>query len=178
VYSGKTGAVLFELDGTQADEGYGYAVAAVSDLNQDQFSELAILTKTMGKAYVIDGKTHTTIYTLPIEGKFINPYKKGTKLFASCDIDLDGTKDIVVGSPNAMIGQQARNGAVFVYSGKNGQLLGRWEGTPTPTGDQFGISVACVKDVNHDHVPELLVGAASYNGEGRAYLISGDYFNP
>jgi len=51
------------------------------------------------------------------------------------------------------------------------QLATTWVGENA--GDQFGLNVAPAGDVNKDGCSDLIIGAPSYQGKGKAYVISG-----
>jgi len=86
---------------------------------------------------------------------------------ACCDLDRDGVAETLVGARDADPNGVPDAGSVFIYSGRDGHLLKRLDGT-VPSG-VFGISIACC-DVNRDGRPDVLVGAAN---EGRVYVYSG-----
>jgi uncharacterized delta-60 repeat protein len=81
------------------------------------------------------------------------------------DIDKDGFDDIIVGSPqsNPIVSgsdKPANNaGSVIVYSGKTALPIPNLTFTGDAAGDQFGIAVAGAGDVDHDGVPDIIVGA-------------------
>jgi FG-GAP repeat protein len=83
------------------------------------------------------------------------------------DIDGDGVKDAIVGEPNN--GADANTGTTYVYSGRTGQLIYRFDGAP---GDDLGFSMADAGDTNRDGVHDILVGAPG-NGPGHVDLYSG-----
>jgi hypothetical protein len=70
-----------------------------------------------------------------------------------CDLDGDGISDFIVGAPMT---DRAR-GAVYVFSGENGHLLGVVRGEAS--GDRLGYCVACGGDVNQDGANDVVAGA-------------------
>ena len=74
---------------------------------------------------------------------------------AAGDVDGDGFDDLVVGLP---LGGGAGQGAVRVYSGATGQMIGI-EIVGTTSGGQFGHSVCVIGDLDDDGREEFVVGA-------------------
>jgi hypothetical protein len=90
------------------------------------------------------------------------------------DLDFDGVHDVAVGAPNAEF-NGPQSGRVVVLSGGDGSVLFAVNGPAA--GMRFGFAVDGAGDVNHDGVPDLIVGApdADFAGQnaGRFYLLSG-----
>lgn len=83
------------------------------------------------------------------------------------DVDGDGAKEAIVGEPYN--GDDASTGTTYVYSGRTGRLIYRFDGA---AGDQNGFSMADAGDTNRDGVHDILVGAPG-NGPGHVDLYSG-----
>jgi hypothetical protein len=66
------------------------------------------------------------------------------------DVDGDHVNEAIVGEPFTDAG------STYVYSGRTGALLYRFDGA---SGDLNGFSMADAGDVNGDHVHDILVGA-------------------
>lgn len=101
----------------------------------------------------------------------------GTSLAGAGDINSDGYSDYIVGVPDrdlSIVGQ----GFVYVISGKDRDTLYSFPGTVGGfLGVHFGNSVAGGADVNNDGVPDIIIGAYSYDAgtidAGRVYVYSG-----
>lgn len=94
----------------------------------------------------------------------------GTSVSAAGDVNQDGFVDVIVGNPRAGYGG-IDSGSAFVYSGKNGSLLWRFDGRK---GDLLGSSVAGAGDIDGDGFADMVIGApgtADYRGS--AFVFSG-----
>ena len=83
------------------------------------------------------------------------------------DVDGDHVTDAIVGE--AYSGADHGTGTTWVYSGRTGRLIYRFDGAP---GDNNGFSIADAGDTNGDHVHDILVGSPG-NGAGHVDLYSG-----
>lgn len=96
---------------------------------------------------------------------------------AVCDLDGDGKRDLVVGSPHADRNDSDKaTGGVFVVFGApaanvklSGGATNQFSFFGAASGDELGASVACAK-LNDDNVDDLVVGAP---GAGRVYVVFG-----
>src|SRR5262245_24380750 len=98
----------------------------------------------------------------------------GSNLAGVPDADLDGVRDLLVGSPLAGAARQA--GMAHLLSGATGSVLGVASGASM--GDQFGECVASAGDVDGNGVGEYLVGASladpgGLSAAGRLFVRSG-----
>lgn len=179
VYSGADGAVLYTYVGGGHDR-LGLCVAAAGDVNNDGRADFIIGSpqddpgfSQTGRAVVYSGATGLPLWTYVGEATFD---RFGASAAALGDINNDGFGDFVIGAPQHA-GTAVLAGRVYVYSGKTGALIRMHDGEAL--GDYFGISVAGPGDVNHDGVPDVLVGAYFNNptdvlvNSGRAYVYSG-----
>jgi hypothetical protein len=85
------------------------------------------------------------------------------------DVDGDRAGDVIVGEPGCCA---EKPGATWVYSGRTGAPLRRFEGA---AGDENGFAIADAGDVNRDGVHDILSGAPRQTAdtEGHAFLYSG-----
>jgi hypothetical protein len=81
------------------------------------------------------------------------------------DIDHDGVTDVITSEPYA----RGADGTTWVYSGRTGRTLWRFDGAP---GDFQGAAIADAGDVDRDGVHDIISGATTA-GPGHAYVYSG-----
>ena len=180
VRSSRSGAVLASYVG-QPGERLGYAIADAGDVDGDGVHDV-IMGAPQGRlyctgsepgpghAYIRSGATGTLLLSLSgvaVRGHF------GAAVASAGDVDGDGHADVLVGAPCAD-GSGAESGAAYVISGATGQTLFALAGRAA--GDHFGIGTAPVGgDLNHDGVPDSVVGAADAGAGARGvvYSISG-----
>ena len=120
-----------------------------------------------GRAFVFDGQTARLLYTLD------HPFPQKAASFACSvaaagDVNQDGISDLLIGA----FGQE-QGGRAYVFSGTDGAYLLTLKPPQSQLGASFGWSVAGVGDVSGDAIPDLVVGAYNQDGEGRAFVYSG-----
>jgi hypothetical protein len=156
LYSGKDGK---EIRSISESRGYmtGWALAGIPDLNADGCDDLvagAPGAENDGKAFVYSGKDGKTLFTLEPDDDGLNS-KFGDEVGNAGDLDGDGWADIIVGA--RLDGKNGRDaGAVYVFSGKSGDLLYEHRGTVEEV--EFGFAVAGVGDVNQDGRADYAIG--------------------
>jgi hypothetical protein len=174
------------LTGLDGDFGnFGYAVAAVGDLDGDGYGELLVgapgATNNTGRAYVFRGGA-TGPATTPT-ATFVGPdgtgHFFGFALAGAGDVNGDGRLDLLIGAPGLIFGLSSPSeGRAFVYlndgntfaTALNRTALAGTEGVK----DYFGQGVAGVGDVDNDGFTDLLVGAPATNtSPGRAFVFPG-----
>lgn len=160
--------VLYQLDGEQVGDAYGWIAMDLGDITGDGIHDLLTTAPfyadengaPAGKVYVYNGADGSLLNTITGSGVALLGYSANT----AGDVNGDGVPDYVVG---AIIGSYAE-----VYSGADHSLLLRLDGAG---GDWFGSAVSGAGDVNHDGYADIIVGArfANDDASGRAYLFSG-----
>ena len=203
VYSGRTGRLIHTIDNPspQPDSAFGFAVAALGDLNADGVPDFIVgafgqgeagsaLSLTLadqegqlkegldikkvgsGQAFVFSGKDGQLLYTLQAPEQDAGA-GFGFSTAALGDLTGDGVPELLIGAP-----AQGGSGRAYIFNGQDASLLHVLSPPSPPGRDAFGWSGAGAGDLNKDGIPDLLVGAPYTNvGEhailGRVYAISG-----
>ncbi len=171
-------ATLYTLNPDKSADKFGWSARGAGDVNNDGrpdfivgATENNLFTGGEGYARVFSGATGLPLYTfngVTVDDGF------GTSVDGAGDLNNDGFDDVIVGAP-FVINAGTLRGAITVFSGKTGGIIGQAFGPVT--NDQLGGAVAGAGDINHDGVPDLIVGAPdSANGgnqRGKAIVYSG-----
>ncbi len=177
VYSGATGALLYQKDGMNGDDAFGWSVAGAGDVNGDGKDDFIIGAPfaipggllNAGSAYVYSGSTGALLHQK--DGVDSSNYFGGSVAGAG-DLNGDLKSDFIVGAPGASPGGLPGAGSVYVYSGADGSVLYQKNGSAI--GDDMGDfgAVAGAGDVNGDGRPDFIIGAYYANPGGRIYAGS------
>ncbi len=162
VYSGKTGQLLWKVDGAPGDQ-LGTGIEAAGDVNKDGIPDVIGSAPSIDTVYVYSGRNGRVLMTLHGEAAGDT---FGAHVACVGDVDGDGYSDIIVGAPGNNTGGKGA-GRAYVYSGKDGRLLLTLNGKRA--GDAFGSTVSGYSDAKQ-HL--LLVGApaAGPRKSGRVYV--------
>lgn len=99
---------------------------------------------------------------------------------ASCDLNGDGSPDLVVGAPFYAdeTSGAVRGGAIYLFQSQNGKLgqLRRIKIVGRELLSQFGLSVTCMGDMNGDGFEDIAVGAPYEVKGGSVFIIFGGGF--
>ena len=181
--------------------GFSSALSALGDVNGDAIPDYVVgayeqtwdENNHQGRAFVFDGQTGKLLLELD------NPHPQADAAFgfavaAAGDVNQDGVPDCLIGAfgqgeaGNAEtlvfgwtaedgsehnVSKRVGSGQVFVFSGRDGQLLHSLEAPRQSAGAGFGWSVASAGDLNGDGIPEPIVGAHGQDHEGRAFVFHG-----
>jgi hypothetical protein len=169
VYSGSTGALLWETTGTTQDEELGASVAGIGDVDGD------------GKCDVVVGSNHDEAFVCDAHGGTLFHLTHGASFgysVAGCgDVDGDGVPDLLVGEPlaNHKVPPLQDCGEVRAYSGATGLLLYAIHGTNAS--DQLGRTLARLGDLDGDGVGDFIAGSqfsdANGTNSGIVRVVSG-----
>ncbi len=179
------------LTGSAAADEFGATVAGAGDTNGDGFADFLVgaplrdFVGTDSGAVTWYFGRGDGISTSPIEISDAGAGDNfGAALASAGDIDGDGLADFVVG---AYLAGPTDNGAVVYYKGNTnptGASAATIVGESDPNdGDQFGLSVAGVGDIDGDGIDDTVVGAWRHDvcfvprqfcdDAGRVYVILG-----
>jgi uncharacterized Zn-binding protein involved in type VI secretion len=168
VFSGGDGSVLLEFDGQQDDNKFGDGVTGNVNLDGDDVPDFLITSSTKGdrpgagRVYAYSGATESLLYY--VEGEGSQAYF-GADLAANIgDVNGDGCDDFCAAASGANPRGKTYAGSAYLYSGRDGTLLARFDG------EAAGDSVRWVSgagDVNGNGVPDIIIGARYADPEGR-----------
>ncbi len=170
VYSGRTGARLFTIDPSPKGVQFGsFFVAGVGDVNRDRVPDIYAADYSdrtngveAGRAAVYSGRDGSELLSwLGHENDGLGPGR------GAGDVNHDGRPDVIVGSYTASDGAPLA-GKVQIFSGADGSVLRTF--TSTTAGENLGFDAVGIGDVNHDHVPDALLAAATGD---HVYIVAG-----
>ncbi|MGH8007996.1 MAG: integrin alpha [Candidatus Binatia bacterium] len=154
---------------------FGSALAVIGDVNGDgtpdylvgAYNQRVNKVDGQGQAFVFSGKDGQLLLTLD------DPTPQdhaafGFAVAAAGDVSQDGVPDLLIGAFG-----QGGSGQVFVFSGKDGQLLSTLQAPQPQLGGGFGWAVASLGDLTGDSIAEFLIGAFGQDGEGRVFVFDG-----
>ncbi len=164
VFSGQDGKRLFSIEGVQAGQRFGAAVAFVDDTDGDGKAELAVGSfgwnaTSGGKTIVgagkfeVFGSSGSTLLTLEGTSNYEN---FGESIAVPGDVTLDGVPDYVVGAGNARVAG-TRRGTAYIVSGADGSIVGVSEGASKF--DNWGAVLGVAPDRTQDGVNEIIVSS-------------------
>ncbi len=187
-----------------SDNNFGFAVAAVGDLDGDGVGDLAVgapgdlisiplpcpvepppcvANPVNGRAFAFSGSTGALIrnFTPAAAEGFL---EFGFAVEGLGDVTGDGIPDVAVGSP---VHHLTSWGEVYAFSGADAAQLWRTREPPYPDERQdipsFGRFLASIEDLDGDGRRDLIVAApfhdadpdpVSYQLTGRTHILSGD----
>jgi hypothetical protein len=110
LYSTKTGALLWSVDGHAGDQ-LGIGIEAAGDTNHDGVPDVVASAPGAGKAYIYSGKDGRALLTFSAE-KTSDSF--GRHVSGVGDVNGDGYPDVIVGAPGNGAGGEGA-GRAYVY---------------------------------------------------------------
>ena len=163
------------LAGITTDDGFGFSVASVGDMNGDGFADVVIgaydVNVGRGAAYVYLGSPGGLSATPSLVLSGVSADDKFGQSSAAGDVNGDGLADLLVGAFQTGSGA----GLAYLYLGSAGPL----SSAPATTlhgvtaNDNFGFSVAGAGDVDGDGYSDVLIGASGVGETGAAFVYLG-----
>lgn len=163
VYDGKTSELVYELEGENAGDRFGWSVSDAGDVDIDGFDDFVIgapgvddrkYGEDAGMAFVISGQDAEVLHEIEPESQ---NEELGWSVANAGDTNIDGFGDVVVGAPGARKRKKSpATGAVRVYHGKKGKLLHTFYGEEE--GDRFGHAVHTAGDADGNGAADIIVG--------------------
>lgn len=168
VRSGRTGAVLYSVQGSSMFGIFGWNVNEIGDIDADGISDFIVGSRQGNYAEVFSGVNGASLNTI----RGIGPNDRlGVTVDGAGDVDGDNVPDYIVGAPEEYQGGNQR-GYAEVYSGRTHRRLYRFNGIQF--GDQYGTWVTGIGDVNKDGYDDVAIGAIQPQiGPGYVELRSG-----
>lgn len=160
--SGGSLTILRTWEGVPGED-FGFALAAIPDVDGDRKKDLvvgapAIQTQQAGSVRVFSTGSGALLQEIagssPSDGF-------GRSVDTIADVDGDRSADLLVGAMYHRLGQEDRAGRAVVVSGRTGRELFDWVGSKA--GDNVGVTVVAIGDVNLDRRPDFLAGAYGWD---------------
>ncbi len=177
VYSGDDEALLYTLDGITLYESFGAIVAGSGDLDLDGYSDFMISgvlggATGAGRVCVYSGQQGSLLYEwfgdAPVD-------YFGSSIAFGEDVNRDGVEDLLIGA-TGFLKPDTSPGWAYIYSGRDGAFLSRFEGEAFA--DRLGVSASGAGDLNDDGCADAMFGAYLHdsvaNNAGRAYVFAGN----
>lgn len=165
VVSGRTGDVIYQIDGGQPEDRLGLDVTGLGDLNGDRIGEFALITRAIdpGSVAIHDGATGEVMFHAPPTAHPPRRVRNGG------DLNGDTVDDIVIGTRRIPNGGGNPEGEVRAVSGRTGELL--W--TLGRIDYYLGSALATGADLSGDGVPDVIGRTAPTFNQEMIELISG-----
>ncbi|MGH8003456.1 MAG: integrin alpha, partial [Limisphaerales bacterium] len=160
----------------------GFSVAGGGDVNGDGFADFLVTIPGAdaggaGNSAVLPDAGAIEVFS-GADGQLLfqaDGLNEGDRLGGSAgiggDVNNDGFEDFIAGSPEADVNGMVDAGAVYVYSGADGNVLYEIKGTATA--NRLGGSAGILEDINNDNYDDFIVCApgADFGGSGSSAVL-------
>ena len=178
VASGRTVALLYEIEAPEECDEFGTAIADAGDVDSDGISDLLVGAEGgaggRGRAYVFSGATGERIFPMkPLTGRSVGS-RYGAAVVGVGDFNRDGFADFAVAAPGEKVDATSR-GRVFLYRGGPSRTIAEERSFEArDPGEAFGTALAARMDFDGDGALDLAVGAPPLGPGplGHAYVLS------
>jgi len=175
VISGRSGDVLFKLEGTPGSQ-LGWCVAGAGDVNGDGRADLVAgapgEAQATGVVHVFSGVDGAELRVLRGEAA---GDRFGTDARTVGDLDGDGVPELLIGAPKHD-GAGADAGRAYLFDGESGEQLHAFDGG-RPGDELGGGELAGFRKDDHSVLVVAALKAGPGNG-GRVYAWSGMNYEP
>ncbi|MBC8405203.1 MAG: FG-GAP repeat protein [Planctomycetes bacterium] len=115
VYSGKTGALHFEVDGSLVEYKLGISVSGAGDVNGDGFDDVIMGSQKGpgGRIYIYSGVDGTQLHQLVAAADYDH---FGDSVSGAGDINQDGYADVIIGALNTDPSGVSDGGSAYIYA--------------------------------------------------------------
>lgn len=167
VFSGATGALLYEFGSTRQDAAFGFAVTIPGDANNDGYADILIgaphddrVVAYGGYAVLYSGKDGSLLMSFePADGNASThsplDWWLGASLHGVGDTNDDGTLELLVGAPTFVDG--AGNGAAILFSGRDGGWIYHFQDLSSLASLAFGSTVTHAGDLDSDGLDDFII---------------------
>lgn len=174
LYSGRTGQVLYHLDGTAPNDRFGIQCGPAGDVNGDGYADFLVgangadgtAGQDTGRVTLYSGFDGSVLHE--IEGRSAQDGMAAATGVG--DMNGDGIPELLVASP------AAGPGTALLLDGRHFTTLYTFVGESA--GDALGRLVAAPGDTSGDGIPDLLLGAPSTDmggsDSGQVLLFAGN----
>lgn len=182
-------SLAFVMEGSQANDQFGYSVAGAGDVNGDGFNDVVIGAPSHSNGQQKEGAAYIYYGNLfginnAANSEVVLEVDDAQALFgfsvsSAGDVNGDGISDVIVGAPLFKNSPQVADGAAFVFHGSlqgistavNAKLQGKQADA------HFGGAVSGAGDVNGDGYSDVIIGAPDHDNnevdEGAAFVHHG-----
>ncbi len=162
VYSGASGNLIYQLEGTAAWDNFGRSLCVGADADGDGIQDIIVGAPSAdpgglngaGSVYLFSGATGTIIHQWDGQNQSDG---FGISVALVGDLNQSGFSDVAIGAnrfdPNGAIDA----GAVFLYDGLTGAQLFQVDGLAAADG--FGATLLQIGDLDGDSIPDFLASA-------------------
>jgi MYXO-CTERM domain-containing protein len=184
----------WQTSSSQGFSAFGRVTTVVGDVNNDTFDDVIIGQPLYSNQHANEGRALLFLGSSSglssVSSWAVEADQAGAQLGISAtgigDIDADTYDDVVLGAFDYDANAVTDSGGAFLYRGNaNGlNLTSSWSDGADTVDSNFGYGVAGHGDVNCDGIPDLAVGAPSYDldgdgtGSGRVYVYYGATTSP